>query len=74
MTRRDAILLYICDYARAMHGPTPSIREVALHFGVSYSTAYYHVTRLIEEGRLRQDRGKLIVVGGRWVRPEPDKT
>jgi hypothetical protein len=28
-----------------------------------------HVMKLIVEGRLRQERGKLVVVGSEWIEP-----
>ncbi len=69
-TRRDEIYEWICDYADEMDGPTPSINEVATHFGLAYKTAYVHIVKLILEGRLRQDRRKLIVVRSEWLRPD----
>jgi DNA-binding transcriptional regulator YhcF (GntR family) len=52
-----------------MDGPTPSINEIAMHFKLNYKTVYYHVMKLIVEGRLRQERGKLVVVGSEWIEP-----
>jgi hypothetical protein len=52
-----------------MEGPTPSINEIAVHFRLNYKTVYYHVMKLIVEGRLRQDRAKLVVVGSEWIEP-----
>lgn len=69
MTRRDEIYSFICTYADEMDGPTPTIREIARHFGLNYKTVYHHVLKLIIEGRLRQDRGKLVVVGSEWIEP-----
>ncbi len=68
-TRRDEIYDWVCQYAAEMDGPTPSINEVAVHFGLNYKTVYYHVMKLIVEGRLRQERGKLVVVGSEWIEP-----
>jgi len=68
-TRRDDIFDFICAYAEEMGGPTPSIGEVAQHFGYSYKTAYHHVLKLIYEGKLRQERGKLLVVDAYWKGP-----
>lgn len=68
-TRRDEIFDWVCAYADEMDGPTPSINEIARHFEVNYKTAYYHVMKLIVEGRLRQERGKLVVVGSEWIEP-----
>jgi DNA-binding transcriptional regulator YhcF (GntR family) len=48
---------------------TPSINEIAVHFKLNYKTVYYHVMKLIVEGRLRQERGKLVVVGSEWIEP-----
>jgi len=70
-TRREQILLFICDYAGERSGPTPSINEIAKQFHVSYSTAYHHVMRLGLEGKLQLRDGKLIVIGAEWYEP-PD--
>lgn len=69
MTRRDEIYDWICTYADEMDGPTPSINEISHAFSLNYKTVYYHVMKLVIEGRLRQERGKLIVVGGEWLEP-----
>jgi len=53
-TRRDDIFEWICRYADEMDGPTPSINEIALQFKLNYKTVYYHVMKLVVEGRLRQ--------------------
>lgn len=79
LTRRDEIMLYICTYADEKNGPTPSIREIAQHFKLYYSTVYHHVMKLIIEGRLEKQDGKLVVVGSEWYGPEdagvgPDRT
>ena len=42
LTRRDEIMLYICDYADEKDGPTPSIHEIAQQFKLAYSTVFYH--------------------------------
>jgi hypothetical protein len=68
-TRRDEIFEWVCRYADEMDGPTPSINEIAVHFRLNYKTVYYHVMKLIVEGRLRQERGKLVVVGSEWFEP-----
>ncbi len=70
LTRRDEIMAYICEYADGKDGPTPSINEIAGHFKLAYSTVYHHVLRLRVEGRLRQEDGKLVVVGSEWIAPE----
>jgi len=69
-TRRDEIYEWVCTYADEMDGPTPSINEIASHFDLNYKTVYYHVIKLIAEGRLQQERGKLVVVGSEWLQPE----
>jgi len=66
---RDETLGWVCRYADAMDGPTPSISETAVHFKLNYKTVYYHVMKLIVEGRLRQERGKRVVVGSEWIEP-----
>jgi len=68
-TRRDEIFEWVRRYADEMDGPTPSINEIALHFKLNYKTVYYHVMKLIVEGRLRQERGKRVVVGSEWIEP-----
>lgn len=71
MTRRDEIMAYICRYAREHWGPSPSIREVAIEFGLNYTTVYRHIKRLIAEERLEMRDGKLMVVGANWFPPRP---
>jgi hypothetical protein len=68
-SRQDEIFEWVCCYADEMDGPTPSINEIAVHFRLNYKTVYYHVMKLIVEGRLRQERGKLIVVGCERIDP-----
>ena len=68
-SRHDEISEWVSRYADEMDGPTPSINEIALHFKLNYKTVYYHVMKLIIEGRLRQERGKLVVVGSEWIEP-----
>lgn len=70
-TRRDEIYLWIVSYADEMDGPTPSIREIARAFRMNYKTAYVHILKLMNEGRLCQERGKLRVVGSEWIEPAP---
>lgn len=68
-TRRDEIFEFVCTYADELNGPTPSIREIAGHFHLNYKTVYIHVRKLIDERRLCQERGKLVVVGSEWLEP-----
>jgi predicted transcriptional regulator len=71
--RRARIYQFICTYADEMDGPTPSINEIANNLDIDYKVTYYHIMKLIAVGRLRQERGKLIVVGSEWIEPEfPD--
>jgi DNA-binding transcriptional regulator YhcF (GntR family) len=67
--RRDEVFEWVCRYADEMDGPMPSINKIAGHFKLNYKTVYYHVMKLIVEGRLRQERGKLVVVGSEWIEP-----
>jgi hypothetical protein len=69
--KRELIFEFICTYADHKNGPTPSIREVAQHFHLAYGTAYTHVMRLITDGKIIQEDGKLLVVGSEWFPPEP---
>jgi hypothetical protein len=41
-------------------------KRSTLHFKLNSKTVYYHVMKLIIEGRLRQERGKLVV-GSEWI-------
>ncbi|MFA5379913.1 MAG: hypothetical protein WC455_29405 [Dehalococcoidia bacterium] len=68
--RRARIYEFICRYADEMDGPTPSINEISISLKIDYKVTYYHVMKLIAVGRLRQERGKLIVVGSEWIEPE----
>lgn len=69
-TRRDEILAYICVYARAHNGNSPTIREVAAHFGLSHITVYHHLLKLQAEERLALVDDKWVVDGARWFGPE----
>jgi hypothetical protein len=66
----DEIYSYICHYADAHDGPTPSINEVSKHFGMNYSAAYHHIMKLIIGHRLTQMDGKLVVIGSDWLSPD----
>jgi hypothetical protein len=68
-SRRDEIFEWICRHANEMDGPTPYINQIAVHLKLNYETIYYHVIKVIAEGRLRQERGKLVVVGSEWIEP-----
>ncbi len=68
-TRRDELLDFVIQYAREKNGPTPTIREIAEYFRLSYSTIYDHVQHLIREERLDWIDGKLVIPGGRWIAP-----
>lgn len=69
--RRREIYEYILAYADEKDGPTPSINEIhaAMAWSKNYSTAYYHVMKLIARGLLEQADGKLVVVGSEWIPP-----
>jgi hypothetical protein len=69
-TRRDEIYDFVCTYADEKDGPTPTIREISISFGLAYTTVYHHVIKLIAERRLRQEDGKLIVVDSEWIPPQ----
>jgi hypothetical protein len=34
-----------------------------------FRTLYFGAVKLVVEGRLRQERGKLVVVGSEWIEP-----
>jgi DNA-binding transcriptional regulator YhcF (GntR family) len=59
----------VCRYADKMDGSTPSINEIAVHFRLNFRTVYYHVMKLIVEGRLQHERGRLVVVGSERIEP-----
>ncbi len=71
---RDDIMLFICEYAGDKNGPSPSINEIAQGLGLSYSSTYHHVMRLIVDGKLEQQDGKLCVVGAEWYAPADSGT
>jgi hypothetical protein len=45
------------------------MEKIRAHFKLDYKTVCYHAMKLIVEGRLRQERGKLVVVGSEWIEP-----
>jgi len=67
--RRIKIYEFVLSYADELDGPTPTINEVSQALAIDYKVTYYHVMKLIALGRLKQERGKLVVVGARWERP-----
>jgi hypothetical protein len=46
-----------------MDGPTRSVNKMVVQFSLNGKTVYTHVMKPIVEGRLRQERGKPVVVG-----------
>jgi DNA-binding IclR family transcriptional regulator len=68
--RRAEIYEFIVRYADELDGPTPSIREVAESLHLDYSVTWRHVQTLIAHGKLRSERGKLVVVGSDWIEPK----
>lgn len=50
-------------YADQMDGPTRSVNKMVVQFSLNGKTVYTHVMKPIVEGRLRQERGKPVVVG-----------
>ena len=74
MTRRDEIYHYICAYADSHSGPTPSIREISIHFKRNYTTIYRHIEKLEKEKRILRRDGKIVVTAAQWVLPLPDRS
>ncbi len=68
-TRRDEIFDWMVDYAGEKSGPTPTIREISIAFGLAYTTTHTHVLKLIRDGRVLQSDGKLIVIDSEWIPP-----
>jgi len=71
---RDDIMRYICEYAGDKNGPSPSINEISQYLELSYSSTYHHVMRLIVDGKLQQQDGKLCVIGAEWYAPADSGT
>ena len=71
-TRRDEILEYIKNYAFEKSGPTPTIREIAKHFDLAYTTVYAHIRLLLREGRIKRVDGKIVIPGSRWIAPDEE--
>ena len=67
--RREEVYRYIINFADHLDGPTPNIREIADALHIDYRSAHYHVLMLIEEGLLRREKLKLVVVGSEWLAP-----
>jgi hypothetical protein len=64
-----ALKLYYYSHRKPLKTIPPGGEDPRLHFKLNYKTVYYHVMKLIIEGRLRQERGKLVVVGSEWIEP-----
>ena len=68
-TRRDAILVYIANYAIDHHN-APSTPEIARQFCIAQQTVYNHMTKLIAEGRLMQIDGKWKIPSAEYIPPQ----
>ena len=59
---------FIVNYKKDNDGQFPKYEEIGRALGVSKSTAWYRVERMMLEGLLeRNENGKLVVVGGEWI-------
>ncbi len=55
-TTTEEVYQNIINYMK-MHGYAPSIREIAQISGISSSaTAYYHIKKLLKQGKLETDK------------------
>jgi hypothetical protein len=66
---RERIFAFICLYADEHGGNSPSILEVSKELDLAYGTVYGHVSRMINQRRLEQRDGKIIVIGAEWNPP-----
>lgn len=57
--RTEAIYAFVHDRAEPIM-ICPTAREVADHFGISVSTAHWHISKLQRQGRLVADSNKLL--------------
>ena len=69
----NAVYRYIVDYKRAHDGNSPTMRELARHFGLSTSIVKHILETLAAEGLLRKSADNVSrayeVVGGSWTMP-----
>lgn len=72
LKRRDQVLDYMMRFAENTGGNSPTIRQIALAFNLSYTTVYRHVNRLEDEGKIQWKFGKYKIMGATWNRPPSD--
>ena len=74
LTDRQAAVLQFCRDFIAVHGYSPSCREIGQHFGIACKNAREHVLRLARKGALSYTEGtaRSIVVRNKRYAPEPD--
>lgn len=65
-----AVAAWCVAYAIEHAGNSPSIEEIAAHFGVQKSTAAKAMNRMYRYGIARREDGKLIICGGGYVPPQ----
>ena len=69
-TMREAVFQFVIEYKRLHDGNPPSTPEIAQACAISPATAYYHLTKLDAEQRIRiggERRCMIEVVGGQWA-------
>jgi len=60
---------WITDYAKANHGPTPTVSEIAVGRHLSRVTVYRHLDELEQLGLIVMGNGKIIVPDSIWIPP-----
>jgi len=69
---QDAVLEFLRDYKKSddADGNSPTYEEIAEALGISQSTAYNTVLRMVRRGIVKINKRGKIAIGGRYIPPE----
>lgn len=69
---QDAVLEFLRDYKASSDadGNSPTYEEIADALGISQSTAYNTVSRMVRRGIVKINKRGKIALGGKYIPPE----
>lgn len=73
---QDRIVIFVRDWKGnpVNDGNSPTYQDIADGLGISITTAYTAIQKLIRRGRLKVNtKGKLVLPGGTYLVPETDQ-
>lgn len=65
----DLVAAWIVTYSIQHSGNSPTVQEIADHFGKQKSTIQFHLERLQGEGVVSRVDGKLVILGSGYLPP-----